>query len=575
MFRRTVVGQRSQAYEKRVMSGILKQRLRREQRHEGLAGIEFSGSLARDPLPPVDALSATVADAPKKSKHCPPDKINTPEDPDWFEPDPNAPPPPGFVFPDTMPRQFPPGKAGEACWYYFMSSIRPIPEVSLCGFLIMLVGIVARAWNIPSSGLNMYIVLLALTGMGKEDAVKATDRIFSEVQKKVPGVINFRGPARFASGPGLRRSLEQHPCFGSVLGEFTETFQALVAKNRNTADAMLHQLLLALYSKSAHTDVLGSTSYSQVEKNSEPVNAPNFSFLGETTPQAYFDSFDDDAISTGFQPRITTIQYNGERPAINRTSHAAPPPAWLVEKIATLAFLALKHQTENTFEMVQFDPEAKHIEEHFCGEADAYINGKTSLSNALVRMLWNRSHLKALRAAAALAVFENPYLPVVNKAQMLWATALERRGVRSILRKFQTGEVGGNGRTKAEEEAKKAIAEAFAMSEAECRRIYKAHSEPARQDGLLPRHLLRKLLGAVAPFRKDTVNLDLFLDKGLFNAGLAEDVTIEDKRLFGIRSGYFRCRPSPRKKAPTVGAAAPVAIDTLADLAAHQPKESA
>lgn len=81
------------------------------------------------------------------------------------------------------------------------------------GALGMVSGIVGRQYNIPGSGLNLYLILLAATGTGKEGMATGINALVSKVRETVPAVDQFVGPAEFSSGPALVKALNAQSCF--------------------------------------------------------------------------------------------------------------------------------------------------------------------------------------------------------------------------------------------------------------------------------------------------------------------------------------------------------------------------
>ena len=138
-----------------------------------------------------------------------------------------------FADPVSEPFSYPPGLIGEIARYAYAAAIRPVHEIALAGAIATLAGIVGRQYNISSTGLNLYILLLARTGTGKESIASAIDRLFAEVHKTVPAAETFLGPSRFASGQALNKRFQKQPCFVSILGEFGDTMKRLSGPRAN------------------------------------------------------------------------------------------------------------------------------------------------------------------------------------------------------------------------------------------------------------------------------------------------------------------------------------------------------
>jgi hypothetical protein len=334
----------------------------------------------------------------------------------------------------------PPGLLGEIAQYIYDSSPRQVREIALAASIGLMCGMCGRAYNVSSTGLNQYVLLLAKTGTGKEGMVSGIDRLLSEVQKQVPAAMEFIGPSAIASGQALIRHLSRIPCFVSIVGEFGLMLQSLCAFNANSSQIMLRKTLLELYMKSGKDEVLRSTIYSDKEKNTPVVGSPAFSILGESTPHAYYGGLDESMIAQGLLPRFLTIEYNGKVPYLNHSRSLVKPSLDLIAKIGDLATNCLTlHQNVRSID-VSIDIEAKTFAESFSRDTTDNIN-KADLS--VVQELWNRAHLKMLKLAALVAVGTNAYTPVISLEMMQWSKLVVERDINAVLKQFESGYVGG------------------------------------------------------------------------------------------------------------------------------------
>lgn len=332
----------------------------------------------------------------------------------------------------------PPGLIGELAAYFYQAAIRPVPEIAMAAAVAIVAGVVARSYNISGSGLNQYLILLAKTGSGKEGALSGIENLISAIRPQVPMASQFLGPATFASGQALVKVLNDRPCFVSVLGEFGLTLQQLSDHRANSAQLMLRKVLLDLYAKSGWNRTLQSSVYSDIEKNTKIIQAPNVTILGESTPETFFDGLDASHIAEGLIPRFLVIEYNGDRPARNRNANVPPSPE-LAQRFADLIAIAMTTTNNHTCCPVQLDAEALKLLDDFDTEADRIMN---SSKHDVEMQLWNRAHLKALKLAALVAVGINPHSPVVTGDAARWAIAFTRQDVEGVAKRFKDGDVG-------------------------------------------------------------------------------------------------------------------------------------
>lgn len=374
---------------------------------------------------------------------------------------------------------FPGGLVGEMADYIYRTSNRPVKAVSLLASIGLLSGIVGRSYNISGTGLNQYLMLLATTGIGKEDGSKGIERLINAVRPSVPMADEFIGPAAFASGQALIKTLDAKPCFLSILGEFGHTVKMLNDPRAPAAVTLLKKVLLDLYSKSGWHNVLRSTAYSDSEKNTQMVQAPCVTLLGDATPETFFDNISNADIADGLIPRIHILEYTGGRPPRNRRAHAPPEPA-LIARLGDAMAIALTMANNKSCANVQIDTEALRILDAFDEECDQKIRS-AQFSGAA--QLWNRAHLKALKLSGLLAVGVDMHNPVVRAAEASWAIDFTVACTTGVLKRFDSGDVG-TGENKQVAEVVRLVDEYFVLT-ATLRKTYEVE-DVLFKAGLIP-----------------------------------------------------------------------------------------
>lgn len=391
---------------------------------------------------------------------------------------------------------FPPGFIGELADYIFTSSIRPVKEIALVAAIALTAGVAGRAYNISGSGLNQYLILLARTGRGKEGAATGIDMMVQAVRSQVPSVDQFIGPGAFSSGQALVRVLDKQECFVSVLGEFGLTLQGLCDPKANNAVIMLKKVLLDVYQKSGQNKTLKPSVYSEAEKNTRMVQAPNITILGESTPESFYDGLDATAIAQGLIPRFSIFEYDGPRPPRNDNAFH-PPPRELVDSFSRLLIVAVTSQTNRAFCPVQIEPDALRLLNAFDEKATSHINKGT---HSMIAELWNRAHLKTLKLAALVAVGVNVSAPVVTCEFAQWAIALTERDINRLTQHFLAGEIG-QGDSRLESDVRRAV-DHYLRSNQKQRREYQV-SEKIIEKPIVPLVYLKRRLRQLVSFTND------------------------------------------------------------------------
>ena len=333
---------------------------------------------------------------------------------------------------------FPPGLVGQIADYIYKSAIRPVPEIGLAAAIAMVSGVVGRQYNVSGTGLNQYIILLAGTGTGKEGAASGIDRLMNEVRKTVPSIDEFSGPAAFASGPALIKTIADKPCFLSILGEFGLTLQQLCDPRANSAQVTLRQVLLDLYQKSGWHTSLKASVYSDKEKNTSVVQAPSLTILGESTPETFLDGLDEHHIADGLIPRFMLLEYTGKRPYLNKNAFFAPP-THLIESLGELFTTVLTMSNNSSCLNIQLTPEAEALSDEFEITTTDIVNAG---NNEIHKQLWNRAHLKALKLAGLLAVGCNMQRPLITEELLTWAIDFIKKDCTVLIHRFEKGDIG-------------------------------------------------------------------------------------------------------------------------------------
>lgn len=414
--------------------------------------------------------------------------------------------PPVSPAPYDPVKLFPPGLVGEIAEFIYAAAPRPVREVALVGAIGLAAGIIGRAYNVSGTGLNQYALLLAPTGTGKE----AINAGISKLMKSVVGTIEngvasarqFIGPAEIRSDAALLKWLAKSPCFVSVTGEFGIRMKSMSQPNASSAEIGLKRVIMDLWAKSGHGNVLNPMAYSDKEKNTDALNAPAFSMIGESTPERFYEVLDEHMVQDGFLPRFVAIEYRGKRPPLNKAHVNAVPGFALIDKMKIIVTHCLEVMQKGGVQNVHMMPDAEALFDQFNEFCDAKINDDHGRETN--KHLWNRAHLKAMKLAALVAVGIDPYAPAIDYATAQWATSLIVKDAENLLARFEAGEVGtgalGASEAQQVKDMKKIIG--LWMRGDPNGLKYGVTAEMARE-GVIPYASINSRLTAVSSFRLD------------------------------------------------------------------------
>lgn len=386
---------------------------------------------------------------------------------------------------------FPPGLVGEVAEYIYKSAAMPVKEMGLMGALGFIAGIIGRQYNVSGVGLNQYLVLLANTGTGKEGMADGIGRLSNHIRQHIPIIDTFMGPSAFASGPALVKTISENPCFLSILGEFGLTLQQLCDPRANGAQVTLRRAYLDLYQKSGQNGVLNASVYSDKEKNTDLVNSPSLTILGESTPETFYEGLSEHHISDGLIPRFTVVEYTGLRPYLNENMHFAPSDK-LVNDLVELLHCSIDMQMNNAHVDVVFSSDVKEKAKHYAMEITDRINAS---SNTVQRQLWSRADLKIKKLAALIAVGVNFHNPMITMAIYNWAKKIVETDIANMMKRFEKGDIG-HGESKQYADLKRKLKSYF---NGKASVEYKAYHAA----GVIPIKYLRRSLNQINSFKKD------------------------------------------------------------------------
>lgn len=334
---------------------------------------------------------------------------------------------------------WPPGFVGALAQYIFNSSYLPIKEVSITAALGLMAGICGKAWHIPKSGLNLYIVLVARSAIGKEALHDGIASVVNACLTKSPIFGNFVDFTEYASGPALIKACAHNNSFVNVSGEWGRRMKRIASEDdREGPMTTLRTQMTNLYQKSAPRSIVGGIGYSSQENNIEALTSVAYSMVGESTPQTFYDSLTESMMEDGFLSRFLVIQYEGDRPDKNPNIIEFPDDA-LVTYLCSMANSADISIAKGESMPVQRSEAAAKMLNDFDNLSAHNIR---STSDESRRQMWNRATLKALRVAGLLAVGDNFSNPIIQEEHATWAINLVLSDIAVMQKRLDGGDVG-------------------------------------------------------------------------------------------------------------------------------------
>jgi hypothetical protein len=432
---------------------------------------------------------------------------------------------------------FPPGAAGQIAEYIYQAAPRPVPEVAIVGALGLLAGICGRQWQISSTGLNCYLILVARSGIGKEALHTGISNLINAVTRIEPRAASFVTFNEMASGPALTKATAATPCLVNLAGEVGHKFAAMANAKPGDPMASLRRVMTTLYMKSSAGSITGGLTYSDQERNIEAVGAVSYSMIGDTTPGTLYEAINGGILADGFMSRFTIVPYDGDRPVKNEAL-VTEPPALLIKNLAGLATHARDLEARCTTTPVTADALAQALLLDYEMECDLLV--RRAGDDEAKRQLYNRAHLKVLRIAALLAVADNSLFPVIAVHHAEWAIGLITRDISTFTTRIDNGDIGEG--DDARESKLLAIVQDY-LTTSELPAMAKSFAR-LREKGIVPRKYLQQRTQKVSVFSSHTHGaaraMDLALASLVSNGHLADVPKKEVVEEYGYHGKCFR-----------------------------------
>ena len=345
-------------------------------------------------------------------------------------------------------------KLEKLCRWVYAASFCAVDEISIITGIAAFAGLFGHQYNVSGTGLNLYLMLIAKSGVGKNAINDCLDRLQQQVEKYSGSggagggfcvekaqsdssmqIYTFMTQQYYASSAALMSLFaeDNRRSVVSVWSEFGQKLKQFSVARADSRMAEMKQLLTSIYDKSGKDAYIGGIKYSNKTNDKVVKDSFAFSIIGETTPGAYEDGINSSMAEDGFLSRFITIEYNGDTE--DNVYHIDKKPDVPLEILEL--FHAVFYSTADHGIKVEMTEDAKWIYTEFLNHKDRMLSG---VDNEAIRQLWSRAPLKALKLAALLACGENLDEPIIDGVHLHWALEVLRYSIQKLFKRInETG----------------------------------------------------------------------------------------------------------------------------------------
>jgi RepB DNA-primase from phage plasmid len=199
----------------------------------------------------------------------------------------------------------PGGMVSKLAHWIYGTSPSPIAEFSIMSAVVLHAALYGRKYVTPDGlGLNIYAVLIAGSGFGKDRPLKAMKQIATSINRGY-----LIGPNDVSSDSAIEYVLRHHPCLVLPLDEFGMVLSAS-GKMADPYARARRKSLLELFSSST-SDWVAKVRAADAGKKDKPpkspIICPTLSVLGATTPSTFYNGLEGEAFSSGLMARLLVI----------------------------------------------------------------------------------------------------------------------------------------------------------------------------------------------------------------------------------------------------------------------------
>lgn len=239
---------------------------------------------------------------------------------------------------------YPDGLVGAAAQHIYGTAYYPMAVGALFSALTMCGGIFSNRYYFRNSGLNLYCVLTAAVGDGKDDLINIPLAMLGELQAEAAAsnpdgslhdyYTGYLVNGTFTSKKAVLRQFTKKASLAIMTDEIGKEFTAMLRPNAGAAKQELKAFLLNAYGRSGPTKKLDGTTYANEEDDANSLTGRSLSMFGVTNPASFRDAVQTDDVADGFFARFLIADDNSSGQGFN-PNEGLPMDEYLRWSLAT------------------------------------------------------------------------------------------------------------------------------------------------------------------------------------------------------------------------------------------------
>jgi hypothetical protein len=308
---------------------------------------------------------------------------------------------------------YPPGLLGVLCEEIYEMAPHPNEEVALMAGFSLVAGIVGRSYNVLGTGLNLYVALLADSGVGKANLKNSINTALMK-DCAMEGGVSFKGATRFTGPRALFEMLLNGLSRVCILEE-----SGLMSESTAGDQKGLTRVMLDIFSSSGRGEFVGGENYSKAEQNIPVIPSPALTIAHVSTPLSYLRAMKaKDATVSGDIARVWMMRSLRDKKPLNidrRTEFSEP----VIARIKELVKKCIPQQSTEASDVEDID--TSYIDIRKDSDHWTHLENKyKSEGDQLRRTITSRAFMKIMKVAAINSVFNGRYEIGVDEYK--WAT---------------------------------------------------------------------------------------------------------------------------------------------------------